>query len=134
MAKVTVEVNSIEEIKAGIALLSIILAGFGQHVTQASGTTEIDAEQPETEEELDFGMEAEEEEEEIDLEEEEEEEVGPTVDDLKDAYKALVKAIGKEDALDTMKKIFAKLKVKKMEDIPVDKRPTVISILGKKSA
>lgn len=56
---------------------------------------------------------------------------GPTFDDLKATIKAYVEKKGSEKANEFIKKIMAKLSVKKLNDVPEDKYESVITILNK---
>jgi hypothetical protein len=66
-----------------------------------------------------------------DLLDEEEEPAGPTIEDVKNAYKGLIEAKGKEDAQAVLKKILTKLKAKKLSDVSEDRWPAVVSALEK---
>ena len=52
-----------------------------------------------------------------------------TVEDMKDALKALMTAKGKDVALALVNKAFAKMNVKKMDSIPEEKRESFVNIL-----
>lgn len=134
MAQVIVAVDSIEEVQAGIALLSIIAAGFGgevaitedvQEEVTIEGLEEVEVEEvvleETTQEDDDLSS----------LMEDELEPEGVTIDDIKAAFKNLAGKKKKEGAMEVINNIFKKLKVKKMDEIPEEKRELVVNILNK---
>lgn len=58
----------------------------------------------------------------------------PTVDDMKQSLQGMIDNKGRDEALALVKRVFTKLGVKKMDEIPDDKRQAFCTILNTAAA
>lgn len=131
--QIAVDTTNAKSVQEALLLLQI-LAG-----KKAPEAPINDVVAPDDDEELDLGGLGEEEEEDDmlgDLLDEEEEEVPefPSIEDMKEAFKDVIKSKGKDEGTDYVKKVLAKLKAKGMKDVPEDRREAFISVLLKFAA
>jgi hypothetical protein len=127
MAQLIVDLNSVESMAMAIGIINNMSGGNlpTEGITQPEPVVEEPVvEEPVVEE--DDGL--------AELMMDEPEPAGPTVEDIKAAFKALAVSKGKDAAMSTVQTIFGKLGVKKMDEIAEDKRSIVIQILEKAAA
>jgi hypothetical protein len=131
MSVLKVDLTNVASMKLAAALIALVLSGNVMNGASAfkpePDVAEEDISEPEnetlSEEDGDLG----------DLLNDEQEEEGISVADVKAAITKLAKTKGTETMTRLMGQVFKKLGVKKLDEIPEDKRQTVIDVVAKAS-